>query len=531
MSERPPVPAWSTNADGLLYTVARNLSTRYLVLFTELIIGMLMLPFNLQHLGAAQYGLWILVGSITVHFSVLDMGYGSSTVKFIAQYRAHRDVRALNEIASTLFFVFAGVGLFAYGVAAVLAFNLEHLFEISAAQAELGKWLLLIVALHVAINFPFSIFGGITGGFQRHDINNVVSLTTSILVAAVNVVVILSGYGLITLVAATTVIRLSAYFVYRLNAYRVFPELHVRPSFFSRRRLREVTGFSVYAAVINWAYKLNYQIDGVIIGAFIGSAAVSVWAVAERIINGTQRLTNQFNGVLFPIVVDRDQRARREQLQQILLQGTRLSLMMVLPISAALILLAEPLVRAWVGPAMLGAVPVIQILAIVVAVRVGNASATILLKGAGEIKKLAMVNIATGLANIALSALLIQRYGLPGVAMGTLLPVAFSAVLILYPAACRLIGLPLRRAISEAIVPPVWPALVVGGLLGAVRSISSGTLLAVLLQAATACLLYLALFFAFAIDRTDRDMYLGKLLQLVRRVRRGGAGTRSRLAA
>jgi O-antigen/teichoic acid export membrane protein len=342
--------------------------------------------------------------------------------------------------------------------------------------------------------------------------------------------VLLAGYGLITLVASTTTVRICAYFVYRSNAYRVFPDLHIRPSLFCRRRLREVTGFSIYAAIINWAYKLNYQIDGLIIGAFFGSAAVSVWAVAERIINGTQRLTNQFNGVLFPIIVDRDQRARREQLQQIVLQGTRLSLMMVLPISAALILLADPLVRAWVGPSMLGAVPVIQLLAIVVAIRVGNASGTILLKGAGEIKKLAMVNIATGVANIALSSLLIQRFGLPGVAMGTLIPVAFSAI-FLYPSACRLIGLPLRRAVTEAIIPATWPAVVVGLLLAAARSISSGTLLAVLLQAATAFLLYIALFFAFAISREDRDMYLAKLLQLLQRVRRGGAGTRSRLAA
>jgi O-antigen/teichoic acid export membrane protein len=235
--------------------------------------------------------------------------------------------------------------------------------------------------------------------------------------------------------------------------------------------------------------------------------------------------------VLFPIIVDRDQRARTAELQQIVLQGTRLSLMMVLPVAASLVLLAEPLVRAWVGPSMLGAVPVIQILAIVVAIRVGNASGTILLKGAGEIRQLAMVNIATGVANIILSALLIRWYGLAGVALGTLIPVAFSAIFVLYPSACRQIGLPLRRAVREAIFPAVWPAVVVGGVLALTRSISSGTLLAVVAQAAAAFVLYLALFFAVAIDRDDRDLYLGKLLQLVRRVRPSGPGPRSRLAA
>ena len=36
--------------------------------------GLVMLPFNVRHLGPAAYGLWILTASVTVHFSVLDLG-------------------------------------------------------------------------------------------------------------------------------------------------------------------------------------------------------------------------------------------------------------------------------------------------------------------------------------------------------------------------------------------------------------------------------------------------------------------------
>ena len=291
----------------------------------------------------------MLLGSITVHFSVLDLGYAGALVKFMAQYRAHRNAQALNEIASTLFFVFAGMGLVAYAAAAGVAFNLDHLFKITPAQAETGKWILLIIAVHVALNFPFSVYGGVISGFQRYDANNMVAIVTSIAVAAVNAAVLLAGYGLVALVAATTCVRVVAYFVYRMNAYRIFPELRIRPSLFRRGRLREVTGFSVYSSIIDWANKLNYQLDELVIGAFMGPAAVAVWAPAERIISGTQRLTNQLNGVLFPVIVDSDASQQNDRLQQILLQGTRLSLAMVVPIAAALILLADPLIHAWLG--------------------------------------------------------------------------------------------------------------------------------------------------------------------------------------
>jgi O-antigen/teichoic acid export membrane protein len=497
--------------------VARNVSTRYMSIAAEMLIGLVMLPFNLAHLGAAQYGLWVLLGSVTAYLSVLDLGYGGATVKFIAQYHARRNTAAMNEIASTMFFVFAALGLLAYGATAVLAFNLEHVFHMTADQARIGQWILLIIGAHVALNFPFSVYGGVTGGLQRFDINNIVATVIAVIAAVVNAAVLLAGYPLLTLVAATTAVRLVGYYIYRLNALRIYPELRIHPSLFRKTRLREVTGFSVYASMIDWANKLNYQLDAVVIGVFFGSASVGVWAVAERIIAGTQRLTNQLNGVLFPMIVHSDASQREEMLQRILLHGTLLSLAMVVPISATLFVLADPLVHAWVGPEMRGSVPVIQILSVAVAIRVGNATATTLLKGAGQHRTLAWINLGTALVNILLSVLLIKPLGLSGVAIGTLVPIALSSIFIVQPAACRRVGLPLSRAITQSVLPAIWPAFIAAGLLAATRRISSGTLLAVVMQAALAAAVYFALFFGFAISRKDRRYYLGKALELTGR--------------
>jgi O-antigen/teichoic acid export membrane protein len=519
--------AWTQAPGGQLKTVARNVTTRYLAIAAETALGLVMLPFNLSHLGAPEYGLWVLLGSITQHFSTLELGYGSGLVKFVASYRAQRDPRALNEIASTLFCVFSTLAIVAYAVVIAVSFNLGHLFKITPEQAETGKWVLMIIGIYVALNFPFSVYGGIISGFQRYDINNGQAVITSVVVAATNAVVLLAGYGLITLVAATTSVRILAYFIYRRNAFKVFPPLRIHPSLFRRSRLREVTGFSIYASLIDWANKLNYQMDQVVIGVFLGSPFVAVWAPAERIISGVQRLTNQLNGVLFPTIVDSDASQRQERLQQILLQGTLLSLVMVVPIATGLMMLADPLIHAWLGrnaDKVAGCIPVLQILAVAVAIRVGNATGNTLLKGAGEHRLVAWVNLGTGLVNALLSIALIKRFGLPGVAWGTLIPIAAAAMFILYPAACRRVGVPLSRAIVKSVVPALWPALAMAGLLAATRHISSGTLLAVAFQAAAGGVLYLALFFTIAIGKRDRADYIAKVGQLTRRRRLQPAG-------
>ena len=507
---------WTEGEDRPLHTIARNIATRYALVGVEMILGLLTLPFNLHHLGAEAYGLLALTAGITVHFSILDLGYGGAMVKFVAQYRAHRDARALNEVASTIFVVFSIFGVIAYLITIGLAFNLDHVFNVTPAQAATGRWILLIIGLNVAVNFAFAVYGGVCVGFQRMDRNNVVAVITSVATAAANVIAVLMGYGVIGLVVATTSVRLAAYLAYRHNAYRVFPLLRVSPALFRRDRLREVTSFSIYASVIDWANKLNYELDELVIGVFLGPAPVAIWAVADRVISGTQRLTNQGNSVLFPVVVDSDATSRQGRLQVLLLEGTRLSLATVIPIAVVLIVLAEPFVRAWVGPAMLGAAPVIQILAFAVALRVGNATSTTVLKGAGQVRYLAMVNIATGVVNLALSALLITRFGLVGVAVGTLVPIAIASIFVIFPASCRRVGVPVGRAFRQAVWPAAWPAgVVAAGLMLSRRFTPDGTA-TFLVEAAAAALLYIALF-VLAVGRRDRAHYTARLWELAGR--------------
>ena len=158
-----------------------------------------------------------------------------------------------------------------------------------------------------------------------------------LVIAIVNVAMLLAGFGLVQLVAATTTVRILTYLVYRLNAYRVFPALSLRPSLFQWSRVRELTGFSLYVSIIDWSNKLNYSIDAVIIGAYLCAAAVTLWTVPQRLAEILQRLTNQLNGVLFPVVVDSDAGQKPERLRAIFIQGTRLSLVSVVPLGAALV--------------------------------------------------------------------------------------------------------------------------------------------------------------------------------------------------
>lgn len=496
-------------------TVARNVSTRYLAIAVEAALGLVILPFNIAHLGTAAYGLWMLTASVTAYFSVLDLGYSGALVKFVAQYRAKRDLRALNEILSTTFHLFAAFGALTYVVALVLSIYLGRLFHLTPDQVHVGRWVLLIISVNVAGGTAFSVFGGVINGFQRYDLNNVVGTVSSVVTAIVNVIVLALGYGLIELVAATTTVRVLTYWIYRANAYRVFPGLSLSTSLFRRDRLREVTMFSVYMLLIDWANKLNYSVDAIVIGAFLNTSAVAVWTVGQRLAEVTQRLTNQLNDVLFPTVVDNDTSDRRHRLQAIYVQGTRLSLATVIPMGGALMLTADRLVHAWVGPEFAGSVVILQLLALVVMIRVGNATAGTVLKGAGEHKLVAFTNVAAAIANLTLSIALVRPLGLPGVALGTLIPVAISSMFVLFPAGCRRVGLTVPQALRQAVWPAVWPAAVMAAFVLAAEPFVPDNLIVQGAVLVAAALVYAAVFIRFGLNTRERRFYLSKALDLI----------------
>ena len=59
-------------------------SAEFYTLVLTTTLGMFLMPFTVRHLGTAEYGLWMLVASMTSYFTLLDLGYGNGLVRHVA---------------------------------------------------------------------------------------------------------------------------------------------------------------------------------------------------------------------------------------------------------------------------------------------------------------------------------------------------------------------------------------------------------------------------------------------------------------
>ena len=418
-------------------------ATKYIVLALNIGLGAVLMPFTVRHLGQTQYGLWMLVASLTTYFQLLDLGYGNGVVRHLVEADRRGDVADVNRIASTFVCVYTAIAIgAAAAIGAMLAFVVPRFPHLSPAQVRQAQLLLAILGARVAIGFPLTVFGAVTNARQRFALNNVVAGATVVVSALCTYVVLEAGGGLLLLVATTTIVNVVGYAGYAWNAYRVMPELRIRAAHFSSTRWREVTSFSLYLFIINVAGQVSFNIDNIVIAAFLGPAAVAVYTVALRLAEYQRRLCDQFSGMLFPVAMAFGADGDRAALRRTLVEGNRIGMTLVAGAAVVLIGFSSPLILRWMGPSFAGSVVPFDVLALAGVIVVSQAASSNVLIAVGRHRAVASIWIAEAIVNLVLSLTLVRRIGLTGVAVGTLIPLTVGHLVVMFTAACRAVDIP-----------------------------------------------------------------------------------------
>ena len=518
-------------ADAATNLIAGTI-TKYVVLALNIGLGIVLMPFTVRHLGQTEYGVWMLVASMTAYFQLLDLGYGNGVVRHLVDADRRGNVADVNRIASTFVCVYAGIALIACAAIGIMTgVVLPRFPHLSQAQVRTAQILLVILGARVAIGFPLTVFGAVTNARQGFVLNNLVASTTVVASALCTYGVLTSGGGLLTLVAATTAINIAGYAGYAWTAHRVMPELRIRPSYFSASRWRDVTSFSLYLFVINIAGQISFNIDNVVIGAWLGPAAVAVYTVALRLAEYQRRLCDQFSGMLFPVVMAFGADGDREALRRTLIEGNRIAMTLVAGVSVCLVGFSGPLIVRWMGPSFAGSVTPFNVLAAAGLIVVSQAASSNVLIAVGRHRVVAWIWLLESAANLALSLTLVRTMGLVGVAVGTLVPLVVGHVAVMLTAACRAVGVSVGRCVYET----MRPAAVAGGIASLVCAVVRVTwppmsATAVIVEAAGVGLVYVGSLTTVGFDGETRRAYafqIGRAATAVVAAIAGSSGRRA----
>ena len=108
----------------------RSVVANWLGRACSLLIVFFLTPFVVHTLGDESYGLWAILMSVTSHYALADMGLRGAATKYLAQYDATEDRRAINRVMATSLAVYMVLALCCFLIAICLALVFPLLFDI-----------------------------------------------------------------------------------------------------------------------------------------------------------------------------------------------------------------------------------------------------------------------------------------------------------------------------------------------------------------------------------------------------------------
>ncbi len=435
-------------------------------------VGFFLSPFILHRLGNIAYGVWVLAISVVGYMSLLDLGMQNSVLRFVSQGHIKKDHESASEAISAALWVRMQISGLIILLSAGLTVVFPLVFKIPPELVSDARKAIMLIGTTSAIFMSVGVVGGVLSALNRYDLqNSIVLLQTAVRVIGV-VFVLRSGHGIVAIAVCEFVAVVVGSVVMVWVARRLYPELRMRFSKPKKETLRKIWSYSSYVFLTSVAVLLVYQTDNLVVGAFVSTAAVTFYAIANSLCRYVTQVVGSMGNTFMPAASTYEAAGDTAGLLMLYKNGTRATLMVSLPILITLILRGPAFIGLWMGPQYSHSSGIVLIiLSIPLIFAFANRTATAIAFGVEKHKTTSRWAIGEGVANLILSVVLVHWYGIYGVAVGTMIPSLF-AQLVLWPGyISELVGL----SRSEVLLK-VWAPMFLAAIPFAVATYAVGVL-------------------------------------------------------
>jgi O-antigen/teichoic acid export membrane protein len=496
------------------HVIVRNVLSNWGGLLVGMVVAFFLSPFLVHRLGDTMYGVRVLALSLTGYMGLLDVGLRVSVVKHVSRLHAMGDHEELNRTVSSSLALYGGVALAVMAATVGLGLVFPYVFEVSPDVLPTARVVLLLSGLSLAASLVGSVFAGFVLGMQRFDLGNASGIVILLVRTALIVVFVQQGYGIIAISAIHLAAQIANNVWLVWLCYRLQPTLRIGWSGVNKSSARALYGYGAFVMMNNVAMLLLFRSGEVVTGMFLGAAAVTYYSVAGSLTEYLAKIIGTMTQVLHPHASAKGAKGDVEGIRTSIIVGTKICLLIALPVSAGFIVLGHPFIAAWMGESYaLQAAPLLVVLTVARLFWLSQSATGNILLGVGKHKMLSGINLATGVFSIIGSVLLVRSHGLVGLAVGSAVPIIVMQGLVLPLYSVRTQGISVGHYLSEAVLRPLLGTLpFVVALVLAKASIKPHNLIGVALTslAAAPVLLIGVYFVAFA--ATERRRYLHAFL-------------------
>jgi O-antigen/teichoic acid export membrane protein len=413
-------------------------------------------PFLLKHLGAAQYGVWILASAAVSSGGMVAGSFGDAVIKYVGECRGRRDWQGVKRIVRNMISInLALSGVLAVALWYFAPYVTRHVVKIDIAlqsaclkSLRIGCGLLLVKSVE-------GVFVSTLRAFETYGPATCISIVSRAAMVLSAVLLTAKGHNVVWIMLATLFISALSMLAQALSLQKVTGSLSLFPSW-DWETVSGIADFGTFSWVQAMSGVAFSYADRFIVGFFMGAPVVayySLWIQAAQPIHG---LISSGMHFLFPHLSARYSIIPIGEIRRKVFRAIKVNMALVAVLSVPGIIFGNHLLSIWIGssfdkqPGFLFPIVVCSF-----ALLGMNVTAHYALLAVGKVRTITYLNLIAGIVMLGLMAILVPRFGLQGAVWARLIygPITWLAYLQLYKIIWRTV--PIARSSESALYPAI----------------------------------------------------------------------------
>ena len=406
-------------------SLIRNTVVNGVAAISQTIIAILVTALLLKALGAAGYGLWMMILMMSFdrgYMAILDFGHGTAALQQLAIGSNQQRVRVKRELRRK-YLIFSTLGIF------VLLTGGRYFLDRIASDVTSGD--LWLFTIFMCVRLPMDML----------HMANIADLESRARYPLIRLIQLIGNLlWLITALAALH-FGLSVKFIAGVFLLIGVMQLMISSVFTSARDHDfdcEASGLPTqdvdlwrngrWVALQIGLSTIYSNMDRVIISVAVGLAAVGAYEIPYKVQALGVLILSVVPSAVFPIAARVKDQVGGETLALLFIRGTRLAVAACVPPLMALVFLAEPLVVIWVGEEYRDLADSVRLFTSWSFLGVFHVIGQTMLSAIGRNRDVCFLFLGTIIVNLPVSIWLGMKWGINGVIIGTLAGYVFGFV-------------------------------------------------------------------------------------------------------
>ena len=445
----------------------------FAMLAAEVLSGLLFTPLIIRNLGQSEFGLYNLSLSITTCFTILDLGVGTASVRFMSKYRFDGDKDGARTFLGLVISIYLCIiAVIAVGYLAILRPNLAFFFGdgLNGNEIVLLQGLLDYTIANAVVTLLVTAFDSELLSYERFDISKGFAILRILLRIAF--VLVLFSFGFKSIAIVIVNFALTCFFGV-ISIIIVTRKFGLVPRFrgINKGLVSSVLGYTLFVFLQNIATQVNGIAGQMVLGASVSASVIGIYSVAVQINQYYQLMGNAVNGVTMPGVVKLvEQGAPVETLEKEMVKVSRIQFMLLGFILAVFVVAGRDFVILWAGDDNVRAYYATLVLLFPICIAWSQLVGSQILWAKNELKEQSYGRLAiTGVSILLIWLLCDTPEPVLGVAFGTAFGIFAGDVVLAAHLYKKKIGVELKRYYA-GVAKGILPSLLVSVACGLVQS-------------------------------------------------------------